>query len=305
MSAPRKDDSCQRPDGFSEVLASSRAANGVEAGADRGAVAAQGTRAPDRAESDSSELTSFAYIISHDLRAPLINIKGFSAQLNGDLEELTALFGVAAEHLDGTQRARATQLFEQEIPEALDFINSSVLRMDRLITAVLKLSRLGHRELQVEPVPLGELVQAILKSMSHQIEARGATVCMGELPELRCDRIALEQILGNLLDNAVKYLEPGRPGRLEIFSESGAGGTVIHVRDNGRGIPREDQLRIFDIFRRVGRQDVQGEGMGLSYVRTLIRRLHGQIWCHSEPGSGSTFTFSLPHGDLADYGSGI
>jgi signal transduction histidine kinase len=305
MSSPRRDDSSHRSEAFPVDTEYRRAPSGVEAGANRGAGAAQGTCAADRAESDTSELTSFAYIISHDLRAPLINIKGFSAQLNGDLEELTSLFRVAAEHLDGEQRGRAAQLFEQEIPEALDFINSSVLRMDRLITAVLKLSRLGHRELQVEPVPLGELVQAILKSMSHQIETRGATVCIGDLPELRCDRIVLEQILGNLLDNAVKYLEPGRPGRLEIFSESGAGGTVIHVRDNGRGIAREDQLRIFDIFRRVGRQDVQGEGMGLSYVKTLVCRLHGQIWCHSEPGSGSTFTFSLPHGDMADYGSGI
>jgi signal transduction histidine kinase len=69
---------------------------------------------------------------------------------------------------------------------------------------------------------------------------------------------------------------------------------VIHIRDNGRGIAAEELSRIFEIFRRAGRQDVQGEGMGLAYVKTLVRKLHGQIWCESHPGTGSTFSFSIP-----------
>jgi PAS domain S-box-containing protein len=249
-------------------------------------------------EQSNTEVKSFAYIISHDLRAPLVNIRGFSAELNGAVAELTGLFRGVAEQLEQRDRERIAQLFEQEVPEALDFINSSVLRMDRLVGSVLKLSRLGHRELKVERVPVAEMVAAILKTMSYQIELRNAQVHIGELPVLESDRIALELILGNLLDNAVKYLHPGRPGRLDIFSATDAGGTVIHVRDNGRGIAPEDQEKVFELFRRAGRQDVQGEGMGLAYVKAMVRKLHGQIGCVSEPDCGSTFSFSIPAGSM-------
>jgi PAS domain S-box-containing protein len=246
-------------------------------------------------EESNAELRSFAYIISHDLRAPLVNIKGFAAELNGSVLALYSTFQSQCCALPEGERARLVGLFEQEIPEALDFINSSVQRMDRLINAVLKLSRIGHRELKPEPVQLQDMVEGILKSLSHQIEARSASVSVGELPELHADRMALEQILGNLLDNAVKYLDSGRPGSLEITGENDAGAAVIRIRDNGRGIAAEDLSKVFEIFRRAGRQDVEGEGMGLAYVRTLVRKLHGQIWCESEPGKGSTFSFSIPN----------
>lgn len=246
-------------------------------------------------ELSNAELRSFAYIISHDLRAPLVNIKGFAAELNGSVLDLYSAFQSQCCTLPEEERARLGALFEQDIPEALDFINSSVQRMDRLINAVLKLSRLGHTELKPEPVQLREMVEGILKSLSHQIEAKSASVSVGELPELNADRMAIEQILGNLLDNAVKYLDPGRQGALEISGESDSGGVVIHIRDNGRGIAAEELSKIFEIFRRAGRQDVQGEGMGLAYVKTLVRKLHGQIWCESQPGTGSTFSFSIPN----------
>jgi PAS domain S-box-containing protein len=260
-------------------------------------------------EETNAELRSFAYIISHHLRAPLVNIKGFSAELNASIVDLYNTFRSGCCELPEDDQERITGMFEQDIPEALDFINSSVQRMDRLISSVLKLSRLGHRELKSEPVQLKEIVESIVKSMSHQLEERQATVTVGALPELTTDRIAIEQIVGNLIDNAVKYLDPSRPGRLEIFSANGPNGATIHVRDNGRGIAREDLGKIFEIFRRAGRQDVQGEGMGLAYVKTLVRKLHGQIWCNSELGVGSTFSFSIPDGrewiyPLAKPGSG-
>jgi PAS domain S-box-containing protein len=247
-------------------------------------------------EESNAELKSFAYIISHDLRAPLVNIKGFAAELNGSLHDLALLFRTLSPLLGEGDRDRLATLFDQDIPEALDFINGSVVRMDGLINAILKLSRIGHRELKAEPVPLREMVDAILKSMFHQIEERHSQVSIGELGELRSDRMALEQILGNLLDNAVKYLDPGRPGELEISGTSDVTGATIHIRDNGRGIAQEDIARIFEVFRRAGRQDVQGEGMGLAYVKALVRKLHGQIWCRSELGVGSTFSFTIPHG---------
>jgi len=95
------------------------------------------------------------------------------------------------------------------------------------------------------------------------------------------------------LSNAVKYLDPQRPGKVEVTGEHANGETVFHVRDNGRGIADEEMDKVFAPFRRAGKQDVPGEGMGLPYVETMVRRHGGRIWCRSQPGVGTTFSFTL------------
>jgi len=120
-------------------------------------------------------------------------------------------------------------------------------------------------------------------------------VDVGSLPQTFADRTAMEQVVGSILDNALKYVEPGRRPSVTITGEMVNSETIYHIRDNGRGISAEDVQKVFDLFRRVGPQDVSGEGMGLAYAKTLIRRHEGHIWCESEPGKGSTFTFALPY----------
>jgi signal transduction histidine kinase len=232
--------------------------------------------------------------VAHDLRAPLINVRGYAGELERSLKEVASLCEVPAQALEPRERGRLDQLLQRELPEALEFINSSVSRMDRLISGLLQLSRLEHRELRPEEVQTGQLVGSLLKSLAHRIEKSETTVRLGELPVLFCDRFSLELILGNLLDNALKYLEPRRPGLLEVFSEKGPQGSIIHVRDNGLGIAPEQLPNIFQLFRRVGPCEVPGEGMGLAYVKALVRQMQGQVCCLSEPGAGSTFSVSIP-----------
>jgi signal transduction histidine kinase len=104
----------------------------------------------------------------------------------------------------------------------------------------------------------------------------------------------VELIIGNLLDNAIHYMDPGRPGEIAITAELSDGQTIFHIRDNGRGMATEDIPRAFESFRRVGKQDVPGEGMGLAYVKTSVRMLGGRVWCESVPGQGTMFSVSLP-----------
>jgi signal transduction histidine kinase len=99
--------------------------------------------------------------------------------------------------------------------------------------------------------------------------------------------------MGNILTNAVNYLEADRPGKIEIWGERNHQETTFHISDNGRGIALGDMHKVFELFRRAGKQDVPGEGMGLAYVRTLVRRHGGQIWCESKLGSGTTFSFTI------------
>jgi signal transduction histidine kinase len=241
----------------------------------------------------NEEVKRFAYIVSHDLRAPLINLKGFAGELRVAGDVVQAALPAVLPHLDASQRAAVSQALDQDMPEALGFIDTSVSRMDRLIRAILHLSRLGRRELHFEPLDMHELVQDTVRTLAHQLARRQAQMTIGPLPQVVADRTAMEQILGNLLTNAVAYLEPGRPGEIMVTAEHRPEGTVFHVRDNGRGIAAEDIPKVFEPFRRVGRQDVPGEGMGLAYVQMLVRRHGGDIRCHSTLGVGTTFTFTM------------
>jgi signal transduction histidine kinase len=114
------------------------------------------------------------------------------------------------------------------------------------------------------------------------------------LPNVVSDRLALEQIFSNLIDNALKYLKPGGPGAITVRGRTELGFAIFEVADNGRGIDAKDHQRVFDLFRRAGTQDKPGQGIGLAHVRALVRRLGGTMSVQSELNKGSTFTITLP-----------
>ena len=244
-------------------------------------------------ERANEEVKQFAYIVSHDFRSPLVNLKGFAGEIRSSLSVVVSTLETALPHLGEEQRKVVVAALQTDIPEDLQFIETAASNMDSYVNALLKLSRLGRQELHPERLRVNEIVERSLKALAHQMSERGAVACVGPLPEAVADRTAMEQILGNVLTNAVLYLEPGRPGRIEVGGSRGPDETTFFVRDNGRGIAPEDMPKVFAPFRRAGKQDVKGEGMGLAYVRTLVRRHGGEIRCESRPGVGTTFTFTL------------
>lgn len=242
----------------------------------------------------SDEVQQFAYIVSHDLRAQLINLKGFSGVLQAAVDQLNMVGQPLRPTLSEQDGAAWDQAINDRIPVALRFINTAVDRMDRFTSAILKLSRMGRHELHIEPVNTAELVAQLVQSLSNQIETAGTTIDLGPLPTIEGDRLALDQIFGNIITNAIKYLDPNRPGRISVTAEEKPDAIVFHIADNGRGIAADDHDKVFAPFRRIGRPTVEGEGMGLAYVQALIRRCGGQIWFTSEPDVGTTFSFALP-----------
>jgi sigma-B regulation protein RsbU (phosphoserine phosphatase) len=246
-------------------------------------------------ERSNEEVKRFAYIVSHDLRAPLVNLKGFAAELRMTFGEIQPVVNTALPHLTEEQRRTITHALREDIPESLKFIDSSVEHMDSFISALLKLSRLGRRELKLELVDMNGIVDGILSTLAHQIAEHKGTVRVEQLPQVVADRTSMEQVMANILGNAVKYLTTERPAEIVVSGERLDDETMFHIRDNGRGIAQQDMDKVFTPFRRAGRQDVPGEGMGLAYVQALVRRHGGRIWCESELGVGTTLAFTIPN----------
>ncbi|WP_445503541.1 PAS domain-containing protein [Microvirga sp. G4-2] len=242
----------------------------------------------------NDEIQRFAYIVSHDLRAPLVNVMGFTSELENAQEEIEKFYMRVSETLPDLVTPEARAAIETDLTEAIGFIRSSTVKMDKLINAILKLSREGRRVLAPEPISMNQLLEAQRHSLAHQLHERGADLVIETVPDLISDRLAVEQVFGNLIENAVKYLEPDRPGRIVVRGRDLGLSVRYEVEDNGRGIDEKDFERIFDLFRRSGTQDQQGEGIGLAHVRALVRRLGGTISVASRLSEGSTFTVTLP-----------
>ena len=240
----------------------------------------------------NADIQRFVQIISHDLRAPLVSIVGFTAELEDSLDDLRLL----AERSDDPALQEARTAATELLPEAIGFIRSSSDKMERLINAVLKLAREGRRPLTAESIDLREIVTAGAAAIQHQLSEAGGKIDIDlGIPHIESDRFSLELILGNLLDNAVKYRAKDRPLQINVRTRPIAGDRVeIEVADNGRGIAARDQERVFDLFKRSGTQDQPGDGIGLAHVLAAVRNLGGEIGVTSELGRGTSFRLTMP-----------
>ncbi|WP_294393140.1 sensor histidine kinase [uncultured Sphingomonas sp.] len=243
----------------------------------------------------NEEIQRFAYIVSHDLRSPLVNVMGFTAELEAATKRLSKLVDTVEEEHPELIDQDARLAAREDLPEAIGFIRTSTQKMDRLINAILRLSREGRRPITPERLDMDVAIAAIADSMRHRTDELGIEMrIMPGMPSIVSDRVAVEQILSNIVENAVKYLQRGRPGRIEVSGRREGNRVVFSVADNGRGIDPRDHERIFDLFRRSGQQDQPGEGIGLAHTRALAYRLGGTITVDSTLGEGATFRVSLP-----------
>ena len=223
-------------------------------------------------EAQNSQLERFAYTVSHDLKTPLITIKGHIGALAEDLKQGNTEF----------------------VQEDMTHISNAADRMAALLNDVLELSKIGRLVNPPEDVPLAELVEEILQLLHGQIQENGVQVNVSaDLPVVYVDRTRLQEVIQNLIENAIKYMGDQPQPVIEIGIRDDGGAPICFVRDNGIGIEDCYHEKIFSLFDQLDR-NVDGTGIGLALVKRIVEIHGGRIWVESEGlGHGSTFCFSL------------
>ncbi|HET6823881.1 MAG TPA: ATP-binding protein [Anaerolineales bacterium] len=226
-----------------------------------------------RLEAINSEIERFTYLAFHDLRAPLITIKGFAGALEQDLE--------AGRH---DQALRDIQR-----------IGGAADRMDEILSDLLEFARIGRVRRPSEDVDSQQLVQEALQKLDGLIRAKSVTVKVSpDLPQVHGDRVRLREVFENLIENAAQYTSDQKEPSIEIGTRWQDDQQIIFVRDNGQGVDPRYHNRIFELFEKLD-PNTQGPGIGLALARRIIEVHGGKIWVESGgEGQGSTFCFTLP-----------
>ncbi|MBF0473081.1 MAG: HAMP domain-containing histidine kinase, partial [Nitrospirae bacterium] len=233
----------------------------------------------------NDEIKSLTHIISHDLRGPMVNLSGFSSELKNALAETYTIFDNNKKCFS-EDNLKVINTLKQDVDEAIKFIESSTNRINNLANSVLKLCRLGRQELIFEQIDMNILVQNLINSQRWQLNKNNTKIIVSDLPVITADKTSIELTMENLIDNAIKYLDPNRSGIIEISASPYKDVYLFNVKDNGRGIAVDSMDKVFKMFKRAGSSDVPGEGVGLAFVKTIIARHGGHIWCESQYGTG-------------------
>ena len=247
-------------------------------------------------QNHNRELETIISFMSHDLRAPLVNIKGFANELKKacqDEHEILANVEIPKEI-----KSRLFEILETVVPEAIGFIQTSASFMTNVITSLVQVARAGLEVSKVEAIDMNEFISKIMKNTRTVIKKSHAEIIVRDLPGCVGDKNQLTHVFANVIGNAIKYLDPTRKGVITISGSENESESIYVIEDNGVGISPREVDKIFEMFYRLGDRKIGGEGIGLSIAKRMIEHNKGRIWVESEQGKGSKFCVALPKPDI-------
>ncbi len=242
-------------------------------------------------DAKNKELEQLVFVASHDLRSPLVNVDGFSRELDYSIKELTAMLE------GGKDKEELEKALRREFPDmeqSINRIRASVSQMDKLLKGLLHLSRQGKAALQIEDIDMNGCLAQLALSFAFTLKEVGAEWTVDSLPDCRGDAVQVTQVFSNLIDNAIKYRDPARPLKIRIKGSIEMDRCVYRVEDNGIGIAENHLEHVFELFHRLEPDKTKGEGLGLTVVRQALSRMYGEIRVESQLGQGSVFRVTLP-----------
>ncbi len=231
-------------------------------------------RAEEEIRKKNKELENFVYFISHDLKSPIISIKGFASLLlrryHGKLDEKAKLY--------------------------LNHIQKGIDNMERLISDILELSRIGKVAAPPEECNMSEIIRDTIELLRFQLKDKGIKITVqNNMPIILCNMRRISQVFQNLISNSIKFMGTSKQSQIEIGCTDRDRFFEFYIKDNGIGIDKKyHNEEIFQIFRRIEEIDVEGTGIGLTIVKMIVENHGGKIWVNSQKGKGSTFYFTLP-----------
>jgi signal transduction histidine kinase len=243
-------------------------------------------------DAKTKEFEAIIAVVSHDLRAPLVNVRGFSKEVEKDCQMIRKILSDVT--VPQEIKKRLSDTLEQSIPESLKFIETSAEMMDNLAKSLVAVARAGMTPIEPEKLEMNDILARIVANLEFKFKEAAAKITIEPLPPCTADRQQVTQIITNLLDNAVKYLDRTRPGQICVRSKVENDRAVYCIEDNGVGIAPEHQEKIFELFYRLGDKGVGGEGIGLTMVKRMAEHNQGRIWVQSQKGKGSKFFLALP-----------
>lgn len=239
----------------------------------------------------NKDLEQIIYAASHDLRSPLVNIQGFSKEIEYSLNELITILSDLNKN---SNKKRLLSIIENDIPDSLKYIQKSVKKMDSILYGLLKLSRTERASLNIVKLDINNLISDVLHNFEFILKEKNIKVEVNKLPKCKGDPLQISQVFSNLVDNAIKYSHPERQNIINISGRKKEQNIIYCIEDNGLGISEKNQNRIFEIFYRINPEKSEGEGLGLNIVRKILYMHGGKIWIKSKEGHGSKFYVSLP-----------
>ncbi len=240
--------------------------------------------------SKNKELEQVVYVASHDLRSPLVNVQGFSRELAMDFEEISSL--LETEQDREKFKTSVAPLLKESVPQSIEFISKSITKMDSLLSGLLKISRLGRASLTVVPLNMNQLVKDVVNHYEFQLKEKGIKITVNELPDCMGDELQISQVFLNLIGNAIKFSKAKGDRSISVTGQVTSNEAVYCVEDNGIGIGKDHQAKVFEIFHQLN-PNYEGQGLGLNIVSKIIERHDGKVWVESVPGEFSKFFVSL------------